>query len=160
MRRPPTPEDWQRLVELTEGGHVPDDYAEFVLGVIQRYNPALNDRLEAFVRWKVDLEKKSRQKKAAVHKLADIDRTRIFSVRTALDDLDAAIDAESVRERVGQAAYAVLKCRYGEGLSVTATAKRLGMSRESVGWIEEEALKIVRASPVVGYDSGYGDQLI
>lgn len=147
MTRTPTATEWERYAELVRlGVNVDDDDLDFVLGVIRRYDPAKNSSIKAWYLW-------CKANTRYVRLFSD-DPFDILTERESTDGnlrtVDAAEDAATVRDTVGQAGYAVLRLRYGDGLSVSQTAKRLGMSRESVSWVEKEAL--TRASSLAADD--------
>lgn len=173
MTRKPSAHDWARLEELTAAGIVRDDDSLFALEVIQRFDPKRNDSLSDFYIW-CRANSRSQRKNSGATELTydpngmDIrDDERLYNKQPdlvtrvvryhfseadlAFDAIDATIDLEGVRERVGKIGYLVLQLRHGDGLSVTQTAKRMGLSRESVQWIEKEAM--ARASSGCGADS-------
>jgi DNA-directed RNA polymerase specialized sigma24 family protein len=129
------------------GVNVDEDDLDFVLGVIRRYNPSKNIPIKAWYLW-------CKANTRGVNFVTSDAPLPSLIERASTDDeaktVDAAEDAATIRNVVGQAGYAVLQLRYGEGLSDRQTAKRLGMSRESVAWIEKEAL--ARASSLRAAD--------
>lgn len=130
--------DWERYAELVRTGiATDDDDPEFILGVVRRYDPKKNDSLAAFYRF--CKARSPRWFPSASDTLFDKESRSYVDPTPGI--VEATLDAELVRETVGQAGYAVLQLRHGEGLSVTQTAKRLGLSRASVAFIEAEAIR-------------------
>lgn len=149
MTNRPEQKHWDMLIDLTRRGVVKDDDSLFALSVIQRFDPAQHDNLDAFYRWC-----RSNSRRPVEHDALPLDDHRDGAESDDADAVDTLLDSQLVRDAVGQAGYAVLYHRHGLGLSVSATAKALGLSRENVRLIEAEALRI--ASSAVGADSVHG----
>ena len=153
MKRKPTQDEWQSLADLTAAGVVRDDESIFALQSIMAYRPEFGKSLEDWFRQRI--YRYRRRKPDLVISMSDCGPSAYYSDGGCGDGLtwkeraderdneesrDAAIDIELIRDRIGPAGYAVLNARYGDGLSVSATAKRLGLTKESVRFIESEAL--------------------